>query len=182
MKAQKQKHDDTGAVAGTVRRCAKLLESLEDELNKPSAGQATDDAGRSETEASDGDDVALDDTPPRHLPEGVVYLRAAFDDVIEALSAVRGPRPKLRPSPWRVDGVGAVASMLPRHRRESDGSQNTHRSRRRRHTAQENATGSRTRWSAWSGASRKATTTRRYSKARSRAARSPRRRAASSGP
>ena len=81
-----------GAVAGTVRRCAKLLESLEDELHKPSAGQATDDAGRSETEASDGDDVALDDTPPRHLPEGVVYLRAAFDDVIEALSAAYGAR------------------------------------------------------------------------------------------
>ena len=86
----------TGAVAGTVRRCAKLLESLEDELSKPSAGQATDDAGRSETEASDGDDVALDDTPPRHLPEGVVYLRAAFDDVIEALSCLLYTSPSPR--------------------------------------------------------------------------------------
>ena len=70
-KTETRRH--TGAVAGTVRRCAKLLESLEDELSKPSAGQATDDAGRSETEASDGDDVEHDATPPRHLPEGVVY-------------------------------------------------------------------------------------------------------------
>ena len=109
VKAQKQKHDDTGAVAGTVRRCAKLLESLEDELNKPSAGQATDDAGRSETEASDGDDVALDDTPPRHLPEGVVYLRAAFDDVIEALSAAYVARER----DWLENALERVVRRLP---------------------------------------------------------------------
>ena len=98
-----------GAVAGTVRRCAKLLEALEDELNKPSAGQATDDAGRSETEASDGDDVALDDTPPRHLPEGVVYLRAAFDDVIEALSAAYGARER----DWLENALERVVRRLP---------------------------------------------------------------------
>ena len=98
-----------GAVAGTVRRCSKLLESLEDELRKPSAGQATDDAGRSETEASDGDDVALDDTPPRHLPEGVVHLRAAFDDVIEALSAAYGARER----DWLENALERVVRRLP---------------------------------------------------------------------
>ena len=97
-----------GAVAGTVRRCAKLLEALEDELHKPSAGQATDDAGRSETEASDGDDVAPDDTPPRHLPEGVVYLRAAFDDVIEALSAAYGARER----DWLENALERVVRRL----------------------------------------------------------------------
>lgn len=98
-----------GAVAGAVRRCVALLVALEDELRDNNAPALTDDAARSETEASDGDDIAEDATPPRHLPAGVVYLRAAFDGVVEALAAAYGARER----DWLEHALSRVARRLP---------------------------------------------------------------------
>ena len=114
---QHRRHDDDTGCRRLARSAAapSSWSRSQDELNKPSAGQATDDAGRSETEASDGDDVALDDAPPRTCPKASSTSDAAFDDVIEALSAAYGASER----DWLENALERVVRRLPEGRATS---------------------------------------------------------------